>query len=82
MTDEQAVPAAERTTALQRMTFNLSPKVADMARRLAEENETSVTEIIRRSIVLSEYVEGALNRGARIYVAEPGGEMREVVFLR
>jgi hypothetical protein len=68
------------TRAVTRLSVNLSPEVADALRSIAAEHGITITEAVRRAISIQNYVETALQQGAKILVAEPDGHMRELLF--
>lgn len=63
-----------------RLSVNLSPEVADALGSIADEHSITITEAVRRAISIQNYVETALQQGAKILVAEPDGHVRELLF--
>jgi predicted transcriptional regulator len=65
----------------QRLSVNLSPDVADALQWIARKHGSTVTDAVRRCISTQKYVEEALDKGAKILIAEEGQPVRELVFV-
>jgi hypothetical protein len=79
MTMAGSKPHPNRT--VQRLSVNLSPEVAEALQWIAEKHGSTVTEAVRRCISTQKYVEEALDKKAKILVAEEGQPVRELVFV-
>jgi predicted transcriptional regulator len=66
---------------IQRLSVNLSTEVAEALQWIAEKHGSTITEAVRRCISTQKYVEEALDKGAKILVAEDGQPVRELVFV-
>ena len=75
----EAKPQPART--VQRLSVNLSPEVAEALQWIAEKHGSTITEAIRRCISTQKYVEEALDKRAKILIAEEGQPVRELVFV-
>jgi hypothetical protein len=64
-----------------RLSVNLSPEVAEALRSITSRRDVTITEVVRQAISLQKYVEDALDRGAKILIAEPNEPPRELVFF-
>jgi predicted transcriptional regulator len=64
-----------------RLSVNLSREVAEALASIARKHSTTITEAVRRSISTQKYIEDALDREAKILVAEKDGSVRELVFF-
>lgn len=69
------------TRSPQRLSVNLSPDVAEALQWIAEKHGSTITEAVRRSISTQKYVEEALDKKAKILIAEEGQPVRELVFV-
>ena len=80
---QMAAPAAkpQPTRTVQRLSVNLSPEVAEALQWIAEKHGSTVTEAVRRCISTQKWVEEALDRKAKILIAEEGQPVRELVFV-
>jgi|Tabmets5t2r1_1033131.scaffolds.fasta_scaffold421042_1 predicted transcriptional regulator len=65
----------------QRLSVNLSPDVAEALQWIAEKHGSTVTDAVRRCISTQKYVEEALDKKAKILIAEEGQPVRELVFV-
>ena len=66
---------------MQRLSVNLSTEVAEALQWIAEKHGSTITEAVRRCISTQRYVEEALDKGAKILIAEDGQPVRELVFV-
>ena len=66
---------------MQRLSVNLSTEVAEELQWIAEKHGSTITEAVRRCISTQRYVEDALDKGAKILIAEDGQPVRELVFV-
>ena len=66
---------------IQRLSVNLSTEVAEALQWIAEKHGSTITEAVRRCISTQKYVEEALDKGAKILIAEDGQPVRELVFV-
>jgi predicted transcriptional regulator len=69
------------TRPVQRLSVNLSPEVAEALQWIAEKHGSTITEAVRRCISTQKWVEEALDRKAKILIAEEGQPVRELVFV-
>jgi predicted DNA-binding protein len=69
------------TRPVQRLSVNLSPEVAEALQWIAEKHGSTVTEAVRRCISTQKYIEEALDKKAKILIAEEGQPVRELVFV-
>lgn len=77
----QAAPEAAKVV---RLSVNLAPSVAAALKALAEKQNVTVTEMVRRTIALSKLLDDEYEAGNRITVVEGAGDRakyRELVFL-
>jgi predicted transcriptional regulator len=63
------------------LSVNLSPDVAEALQWIAEKHGSTVTDAVRRCISTQKYVEEALDKKAKILIAEEGQPVRELVFV-
>jgi hypothetical protein len=56
-------------------------ETASRFRRLIHHKAISITEGVRRAIAVWAFMEDATERGARLFVEEPGGTRREVEII-
>jgi len=61
-----------------RTTFAFSPAVDEKLTRLANQNNTSKTEILRRAISLYEYL-GDNSKGGRVRIERKDGTQAEII---
>ncbi len=73
---EDGVRAQERLT---RLHVNLNRPTALALREIAERRELTATEAVRQAIGTYYWFDEALQRGARIQLVEPDGQVREVM---
>ena len=66
---------------IQRLSINLSTEVAEALQWIAEKHGSTITEAVRRCISTQKYVEEALDKGAKVLIAEDGQPVRELVFV-
>ena len=66
---------------IQRLLVNLSTEVAEALQWIAEKHGSTITEAVRRCISTQKYAEEALDKGAKILIAEEGQPVRELVFV-
>jgi hypothetical protein len=76
-----ASPQSHPTRSAQRLSVNLSPDVAEALQWIAEKHGSTVTDAVRRCISTQKYVEEALDKKAKILIAEEGQPVRELVFV-
>jgi hypothetical protein len=75
-----AMPSLGTATAT-RLSVNLSREVAEALAAIARKHGSTITDAVRRSISTQRYIEDALDRGAKILIAEKGEPPRELVFM-
>lgn len=63
-----------------RLSVNLRPDVAADLKDYAERKGVSITEAVRRAIVILKFVDDARDRGAAFNVEE-NGSLKEVLFI-
>ena len=73
-----AKPQPQPARSIQRLSVNLSPEAL---RWIAEKHGSTITEAVRRCISTQKYVEEALDKRAKILIAEEGQPVRELVFI-
>jgi predicted transcriptional regulator len=66
---------------IQRLSVTLSTEVAEALQWIAEKHGSTITEAVRRCISTQKYVEEALDKGAKVLIAEDGQPVRELVFV-
>ena len=69
------------TRSAQRLSVNLSPDVAEALQWIAEKHGSTITDAVRRCISTQKYVEEALDKKAKVLIAEEGQPVRELVFV-
>jgi predicted transcriptional regulator len=69
------------TATATRLSVNLSPEVAEALTSIARKHGTTITEAVRRAISTQKYIEDAVDRGAKVLVAEKDQPVRELVFV-
>ena len=62
-----------------RLTINISPEVEKRLTELAEANDSTVTEVLRRGVTLLGFLHD--NPGYKLTVPNDDGTQREIVFL-
>ena len=73
--------ATQPTRSAQRLSVNLSHDVAEALQWIAEKHGSTVTDAVRRCISTQKYMEEALDKNAKILIAEEGQPVRELVFI-
>ena len=71
-------PASERAV---KTTLNLSEDAAAVLRDLAEDRNTTFSEVIRRALSLDKYLHDATRSGRRILVEDPDKTLTQLVFF-
>jgi len=62
------------------MTINLAPEIhAEMAES-ADRRGITLTELVRRAVVLDRFIQASIEDGGRVLI-EHGGERREIVLI-
>ena len=65
-----------------KLTVSLSEEVVNALKEMADEDGTSVTEQLRRSISVQKWLHEVRKQpGVKILVANPAGETQEIVFI-
>ena len=59
-------------------TVQLTPEADQIIRELRADGAT-VSEVVRRALILENYITKAIARGAKISVTEPDGTLRELI---
>jgi predicted transcriptional regulator len=62
-----------------KLTVQLSTRTDRILAELAEKQETTKAQVIRRGIALLSYLEDEVARGGRVVVKRPDGEMEIVL---
>jgi predicted transcriptional regulator len=63
-----------------KLSVNLSQEVVDVIRELAERRDTTMTEVLRRSIGTQKYLQDAVDKGGKILIEDRRGRLRQIVF--
>ncbi len=66
---------------LTRLSVNMNEGTRDALRSLTSEAGTSHTETVRRAVSVLKFIEDERRQGNKVLIAEPGGGLREVIFL-
>jgi hypothetical protein len=64
-----------------RLSINLSPETVEAFRELTGRKGLSITEGIRRAIVVWQFMEEEISKGNQISVVERNGQTRTIVLL-
>lgn len=62
-----------------KVSFNLPPDELEQLRSLAERRSDTVTDTLRRAIALELLADQVARRGSKLLIADPDGNMREIV---
>lgn len=62
-----------------RVSVNLPEPVVEIARKLASESHTTVTEIIRRSIIAEDMLHNEVKQGNKILIEDPNKKVRQLI---
>jgi hypothetical protein len=73
-------PAARSPTRNKRMTISLADDASQMLEYLADSQNVTQNEALRRAIATEVYIKRELADGSKILTQRPDGEIREVVF--
>lgn len=72
----------QTNTGIVRLNVNLNAETADTLKKISEEHNLSLTEVVRRAISLYNFIEEETERGHRIQTVSPDkGEVRELVLM-
>jgi predicted transcriptional regulator len=63
-----------------RLTADLPPDVAESLKKLAREQNVSVTEVLRRAIFTEKILRERLDAGSKILLESKDGKMSELIF--
>ena len=70
------------TTGIVRLNVNLNTETAETLKQMAEENGSSLTEIVRRAIAVYKFIEDESREGHRIQTVDPESkDVRELVLM-
>ncbi len=64
----------------QKLTVNLSAEIADSLRKLAEDRNTTLTEILRQAISTEKFLVSEVNKGGTVLIKEKNGNYKQLVF--
>lgn len=67
------------TRGLVKVCLNLTPEADECARSLAAEKHQTVSEVIRRAIVVARFIEDERKRGAVVLLKYPEGDAHQVL---
>ena len=70
----------QRERDLQKVSINLPIDTLDAIRRIAEHQNLTMTDAIRRAVATESYIEDEIKNGGMILVKKPDGTYKEVVF--
>lgn len=81
-TSSKTSSSSTTNTGLVRLNVNLNQETAAALKELAESQNISLTEAVRRAIAISKFVEDEQSRGRKIQTMTPQGkDKRELVLM-
>jgi len=73
------MPVIEKTLAVVKVSFNLPKDELDGLRELATRRRVTVTQALRQAIATERFL-AEQPQGSKVFIEDPDGKMREVVF--
>lgn len=77
---DEAVAEERPVKAVERLSVNLSPEVAAILRAMAERQQLTVTEIVRRAILTLDFLDEKVREGYAVQLRKDGEPLKEIIF--
>jgi hypothetical protein len=75
--DAQASTAQAR--GLVKVSMNFTPQTIDVLRKLADHQNRTMTEVVRRAIGLLDFIEKETKAGGKLLIEDAGGKLKRVI---